>query len=164
MASYGDQKINCTKGREEQAKIRYSKIKNLIISNTDGPLNEVIPRIAKVSSASFHRYCSSGAVSLYAARNLAEYFKLDIYFFTCEDNELFEKKIPTDERNPETEKQIIDEFEQKIENCLKEKWNLSGNNSDEDIISCIETALDKINEVNESLIQIKRLLKKTNRS
>ncbi len=89
MASFGDQTLKATQGREMEAASRYKEFKDIIISNIERPytFSEVIEEIANIKAGSFYNYISNkkqkGRVSLYTVKQLADFFDLPVGVFDC---------------------------------------------------------------------------------
>lgn len=87
MSSQGTQKIFATKGYEETVVNTYSRLKELIIANTNISFKDVISTIAGITASTYYGYISNvpekrGRVSLFVTDKLTNYFNLPSELFT----------------------------------------------------------------------------------
>lgn len=169
MASNGSQKINATKGREEEAGKRYSEIRDIINKNSDLPFKEIIREIAGVAAGSFYNYTSPkstkyGCVSLYTAENMSRYFNLPLGIFDC--------TIPFDEKAKEVIAQKInsnfknisnDFVKISISNDLKKLADEIINETDIDELNKSISIIDDIKNILQSRINSLNMIEKINK-
>lgn len=109
----GNQTIRATRGKEEEAKVLYRELREIIKTNSKEKVNTVIKEIADVEPTSWANYISTGKVSEYVVTNLEKFSGLPREVFSCEsefgenERKQFADKIV--EKYGDKEKQVVSE-------------------------------------------------------